>query len=171
VRQARVWIVRALMALLLAVGTNAVLSASSVEHDPALVALLVVAVVAAFVLAMTALESDARVGWTVRRGDARPGTGEDTRTSTYRHVIEVHLTSLDADDTVVWRIADLAKVRLRQLYGVRPEESPERTTELVGPVLAEWMSHDRRHRYLPDTRHRRYSVAELGEVVRRIEEL
>jgi hypothetical protein len=166
-----VWIVRGVMAALLAIGTNATLSASSVEHDPALVALLVVAVVAAFVLAMTALESDARIGWTVRRSDARPDTGEDTRTATYRHVIEVHLTSMDADNTVVWRIADLAKVRLRQQHGVRPQESPGRTAELVGPVLAEWMSHDRRHRYLPDAPHRRYSVAELGEVVRRIEEL
>jgi hypothetical protein len=60
---------------------------------------------------------------------------------------------------------------MRQLHGLRFEDSPERATELLGPVLAECVSHDRRHRYVPGARHRRYTVAQLGDAVRRIEEL
>jgi hypothetical protein len=166
-----VWVARGVVAVLVAVGTNAALSLLSVEHDAALVALLAVATVAAVVLTLSALDADTRTGWTVRRSDARPATGEDTRTAMYRHVIEAHLTSRDADEAVVWQIADLARLRLRQLHGLRYEESPERVTVLLGPVLAEWVSHDRRHRYVPDARHRRYTVAQLGDAVRRIEEL
>jgi hypothetical protein len=33
------------------------------------------------------------------------------------------------------------------------------------------VSHDRRHRYVPDARHTRYSVAQLGEALDRIEQL
>ena len=166
-----VWIGRGAAAVLVAVGTNVALSALSVQHDTALVALLAVATVAAVVLTLSALESDTRTVWTVRRSDARPATGEDTRTAMYRHVIEAHLTSQHADDAVVWQIADLARHRLRQLHGLRYEESPEQVTELLGPQLAAWVSHDRRHRYVPDGKHRRYSVAQLGETVRRIEQL
>jgi hypothetical protein len=169
--ETRAWIGRGVMAVLLALATNAVLSGLSVEHDEALVALLAVATVAAVVLALSALDSDTRFAWTIRRPDARLEGGEDTRTAMYRHVIEAHLTSQDADDAIVWQIADLAKHRLRQLHGLRSDESPEETNELLGPVLGEWVSHDRRHRYVPGARHHRYSVGELGDVVRRIEEL
>ena len=136
-----------------------------------LVSLLVLASVAAGALAMAALETESRPAWTVRRSDAQPSTGEDTRTAMYRHVIEVHLTSQEADEAILWQVADLAKHRMRQLHGVRLEESPQRATELLGPELAEWVSHDRRHRYEPGARHRRYTVAQLGDAVRRIEEL
>ncbi len=67
----------------------------------------------------------------------------------YRHVVEAHLTSRQADDAVIWQLADLARKRLRQVHGFRPEDDPARTEELLGPQLAEWMSHDRRHRYTP----------------------
>lgn len=165
------WLGPVVVAALLAVFTNAALSLLSVEHDTALVALLAATTVAAGVLALAALDSDARPRWTIRRGDSAPGTGEDTRTVMYRHLVEAHLTSRVADDEIVWRIADLARHRLRQLHGVRWEESPERATELLGPVLAEWVSHDRRHRYVPGAPHQRYSVAQLTDAVRRIEEL
>jgi hypothetical protein len=167
----RAWIGRVLLAVLLAVLTNATLSALAVEHDAALVALLAAASVAAVVLTMVVLDTEARTGWTVRRSDALPERGEDTRTAMYRHVIEVHLSSQEADDAIVWQIADLAKLRLRQLHGLRLEASPDRAAEMLGPQLAEWVSHDRRHRYVPGERHHRYSVAQLGDVVRRIEEL
>jgi hypothetical protein len=167
----RVWVGRAVVALLVALAANAALSALSIEHDTALVALLAVATVAAGILALAALDTSTLTGWTVRRGDARPETGEDTRTAMYRHVVEVHLASHEADDTIVWQIADLARQRVRQLHGLRYDESPEQVTELLGPALAEWVSHDRRHRYVPGVRHRRYSVEQLGEAVRRIEEL
>jgi hypothetical protein len=165
--ETRAWVGRGVIAVLLALATNAVLSALSVEHDEALVALLAVATVAAAVLAMSALDADTRSAWTVRRPDARLEVGEDTRTAMYRHVIEAHLTTYDADDAIVWQIADLAKKRLRQLHGLRYDEA----AELLGPVLGEWVSHDRRHRYVPGARHHRYSVGQLGDVVRRIEEL
>ncbi len=167
----RAWVGRGVIAVLLAVFVNAILDALSVDHDEALVALVVLASVAAGALTMAALETETRTAWTVRRSDALPSTGEDTRTAMYRHVIEVHLTSQDADDAIVWQVADLAKHRMRQLHGVRIEESPERATELLGPALAEWVSHDRRHRYEPGVRRRRYTVAQLGDAVRRIEEL
>ena len=170
-RLAHAWLGPLVVATLLAVAANAALSLLSVDHDAALVALVAATTVAAGFLALAALDAEASPGWTVRRGDARPDTGEDTRTAMYRHVIEAHLTSRVADDAIVWQIADLARHRLRQLHGVRYDASPERATELLGPVLAEWVSHDRRHRYVPGARHERYSVAQLGEVVRRIEEL
>ncbi len=167
----RAWVGQVVIAALLALLANATLSAVDVDHDAALVALLAAASVAAVVLAMVVLDTDARTWWTVRRSDALPERGEDTRTAMYRHVIEAHLSSQEADDAIVWQVADLAKLRLRQLHGLRYDASPERATELLGPQLAEWMSHDRRHRYVPGARHRRYTVAQLGEVVRRIEEL
>ncbi len=72
---------------------------------------------------------------------------------------------------MVWQIADLARRRLRQVHGFRPEDDPARTEQLLGPQLAEWISHDRRHRYTPGATHQRYSLAVLGDAVRRIEEL
>ena len=167
----RSWVGRGVVAGLLAAITNWALSMLSVEHDSPLVALLVVTCVAAVALALAALDVETRATWTVRRGDSRRQTGEDTRTAMYRHVIEVHLTSQDADDAIVWQVADLARQRVRQLHGLRYEDDPAQVAELLGPGLAEWVSHDRRHRYVPDGRHQRYSVAQLGDAVRRIEEL
>jgi hypothetical protein len=169
--ETRTWVGRAVVAGLAAVAANATLSALEVHHDTALVALLAFATVAGLVVALSALDASARTDWTVRRSDARPETGEDTRTAMYRHVAEAHLTSRDADDAIVWEIADLARQRLRQLHGLRYDDSPEQVTELFGPVLTDWITRDRRHRYVPDARHPRYSVAQLGDVVRRIEEL
>ena len=170
-RDRRAWTARAVVALLVAAGVNVVLSGMSVEHDPTLVSLLAVATVAAGVLALEALDTVTRARWVAQRQDTRPERGEDTRTAMYRHVVEAHLTSRQADDAVVWQLADLARQRLRQVHGFRPEEDPARTEELLGPRLAEWLSHDRRHRYTPGARHHRYTVAALGDVVRRIEEL
>jgi hypothetical protein len=167
----RAWAGRATVALVLALVANAILSELAVEHDAALVTLLAFATVAALVLSLEALDSSTRTGWTVRRGDARPESGEDTRTAMYRHVVEVHLSSRDADDAIIWQVADLARQRLRQLHGLRYEDSPLEVAALVGEPLAEWLSHDRRHRYAPGVRHQRYSVDQLAEAMRRVEEL
>ena len=170
-RTTRAWVGRGVVVVLVAVVANAVLSGLAIQHDAALVALLAAATVAAVLLTLTALDVSSQTGWTVSRGPARLETGEDTRTAMYRHVVDVHLTSLDADDTIVWQIADLGRQRVRQLHGRWYDESPEQLAELLGPQLADWVTRDRRHRYEPDTRHQRYSVRQLGEVVRRIEEL
>ena len=122
-------------------------------------------------LTLEALDSATRLPWVARRLDALPDRGEDTRTAMYRHVVEAHVTSREADDAVVWQLADLARRRLRQVHGLRPQDDPARTEQLLGPLLAEWVSHDRRDRYTPGQRHTRYTVAALGEVVRRIEAL
>ena len=167
----RAWIGRGVVAVLLAVAANAVLSVLAIEHDAALVALLAVSTVVVVLLTLAALDANTQTGWTITRGPARLETGEDTRTAMYRHVVDVHLTSLDADDTIVWQIADLGRQRVRQLHGKWYDESPEQLIEMLGPQLADWVTRDRRHRYEPDTRHQRYSVRQLGEVVRRIEEL
>jgi hypothetical protein len=167
----RSWLGRLLLALLVAVAVNVVLSGLSVDHDVTLVAVLAATTVAVGVLTLQALDLLTRVPWMVPRTDSRPSRGEDTRTATYRRVVEAHLTSREADDAIIWQLADLARRRLRQVHGFRPEEDPARTEELLGPRLAEWVSHDRRHRYVPGQPHPRYTVAVLSDAVRRIEEL
>jgi hypothetical protein len=169
-RAVRTWTGRVLVALVVAAVLNLALSELGIEHDVALVSLLVGTTVAAGGLALEALDTTVRLPWTATRPDARPLAGEDTRTAMYRHVIEAHLTSRDADDTIVWRITDLAAHRLRQVHGFRYADDPARATELLGPDLADWLAQDRRHRYRAGPG-QRFSVAQLGEAVRRIEEL
>ena len=143
----RVWVGRLLIAVVLASATNVVLSGLEVEHDGPLVALLAAGTVAAAVLALAALETGARVPWLAPRRDVRPDPGEDARTAMFRHLVDAHETSREADDAVLWQLAELAARRLRQLHGLRYADDPERVTELVGPVLGELLSHDRRDRY------------------------
>ena len=52
----------------------------------------------------------------------------------FRHMVEAHQGSKDADDTVLWQIADLAKRRLRQVHGLGYADDPGRATELLGPL-------------------------------------
>ena len=169
-REARAWTGRFVVALLVVAGLNLALFELDIEHDVALVSLLVLTTVAAGVLTLEALDAPSRLPWSMPRQDARPHQGEDTRTATYRHVIEAHLTSRDVDDAIVWQVADLASRRLRQVHGLRYADDPVRATELLGPQLAEWVSHDRRHRYRSGPGGR-LTVEQLGVVVRRIEEL
>lgn len=170
-RTTTVWGVRCGVALTAAAIVDLSLSALEIQHDPPLVALLVVAGAAATLLALEALDASTRLPWTLPRGDAHPGSGEDARTAMFRHLVETHRTSRDADDAVLWQLADLAGRRLRQVHGFRAAEDPDRAVELLGPLLADLVSRDRRHRYDPSHRHQRYTVAELGELLRRIEEL
>ncbi len=170
-RISRVWLGPALVAIASAVTVNLSLSAMTIDHDAPLVALLAATTVAAGVLALEVLDSYARLPWTAPRPDARPNPGEDLRTTTFRHLIEGHETSRLADDAVLWQIADLAKRRLRQVHGISYADDPNRVTELLGPFLTDLVSRDRRHRYQPEGTHPRYTVAELGDLVRRIEEL
>ena len=167
----RAWVGWAILAAAAAVSVNLGLSAVEVEHDAPMVALLTLTLFASGVLALQSWEAHTQLPWTAPRPDARPHHGEDTRTAMFRHMIEAHEGSKDADDTVLWQIADLAKRRLRQVHGLRPAEDPGRTTELLGPLLADLASRDRRSRYQPGRRHRRYSVDELGELVQRVERL
>ena len=170
-RVPRVWVGRATIAVLAAVTVNLSLSALKVDHDAPLVALVAATTVATGILALEALDSYTRLPWTAPRPDARPNPGEDLRTATFRHLIEVHETARVADDAVLWQIADLAKRRLRQVHGIRYADDPQRVTDLLGTFLTDLVSRDRRHRYQPDHRHPRYTVAQLGDLVRRIEEL
>lgn len=169
--RSRAWTGRLVVALGTAVVLNVVLGALGVEHDVTVVALLTVATVAAGVLTLAALEAAPSVRWSTRRRDAVPDSGEDTRTSVFRHLVEIHETSREADDTVLWQLADLASARLRQQHGLRYADDPARVTELLGPVLADLVARDRRQRYRPEERARRYPVRALSEMVRRIEEL
>jgi len=170
-RPTRVWVGRVILAATSAVSVNLALSAVEVEHDAPMVALLTVTTFAAAVLALESLEAHTPLPWTAPRPDARPHPGEDTRTAMFRHMVEAHEGARDPDDTVLWQIADLAKRRLRQVHGIGYADDPARATELLGPLLADLVSRDRRHRYMPGRRHRRYSVAELDELVQRIERL
>jgi hypothetical protein len=167
----RAWAVRAVVAVLVAGSVNLALTALDVRHDGVLVALLAGTTVAAGVLALEAIDTATRLPWTAPRRDARPEPGEDTRTAMYRHVVEAHLTSREADDTVLWQLADLGARRLRQVHGFRAADDPARAEQLLGSELASLVMTDRRHRHDPAARHRRCTVAELGEVVRRIEAL
>jgi len=167
----RVWVGRAILAAASAVSVNLGLAALDVEHDAPMVALLAVTTFAAGILALEALEASTQLPWMAPRPDARPHPGEDTRTAMFRHMIEAHEGSKEADDTVLWQITDLAKRRLRQVHGIRYGDDPGRATELLGPPLADLVSRDRRHRYQPGRRRRRYTVDELGELVQRVEQL
>ena len=167
----RVWVGRVILTAAAAVAVNLALSAMEVEHDAPIVALLTVTTIAAGVLALESLEAHTSLPWTAPRPDSRPQPGEDSRTSMYRQMIQVHEGSREADDTVLWQIADLAKRRLRQVHGIRYADDPARASELLGPILADLVSRDRRHRYQPGQRHRRYSIDELGELVQRVERL
>jgi hypothetical protein len=167
----RAWWIGAALALAAATALNLVLTSLDVDHDPLLVSLLALAVVATGTVLLEAFEARAVLPWSAPGTAASPVTGEDLRTEELRWVVEAHVSSRGADAAVVWAIADLATRRLRQVHGLRPADDPARTAELLGPILAEWVSHDRRHRYDPTHRNQRYSVAQLGEVVRRIEEL
>jgi len=167
----RVWAGWTILAAAAAVSVNLGLSAVEVDHDAPMVALLTVATFAAGVLALESLEAHAQLPWWAPRPDARPNPGEDTRTAMFRHMIEAHEGSKDADDAVLWQIADLAKRRLRQVHGLGYADDPGRATELLGPPLADLVSRDRRSRYQPGRRQRRYSVDELGELVHRVEQL
>jgi hypothetical protein len=122
-------------------------------------------------IAADALESATRLPWTGPRTDAKPPSGEDTRTAMLRHLVEIHQTSYDADDAVLWQLADLASARLRQTQGIRYADDPDRVVELLGPVLADWVGRGRRERYRPDARTHRYSPAALGAMLDRIEAL
>ena len=167
----RMWVGRVLLAGAAALVVNLALAAMKVEHDAPLVALLTVATIAAGVLALESLEAHTPLTWKAPRPDSRAHPGEDTRTAMFRQLIEVHDASREADDTVLWQIADLAKRRLRQVHGIQYADDPARATELLGPTLANLVSTDRRHRYEPGRRHHRYTLDELGELVLRVERL
>ncbi len=167
----RMWVGRVVLAGAAALAVNLALAAMKVEHDAPLVALLTVATIAVGVLALESLEAHTPLTWTAPRPDSRPHPGEDTRTAMFRQMIEVHEASREADDTVLWQIADLAKRRLRQVHGIRYADDPARATELLGPTLANLVSTDRRHRYEPGRGHQRYTLEELGEMVLRVERL
>ncbi len=167
----RTWTGVAAAASLAALTVNGALVVLGVEHDATLITLLALATVVTGLLLLSGLDAHVRLPWSTARPDAHPDPGEDPRTAMYRHTIEVHLTSRDHDDAVVWRLADLAAQRVRQLHGIRYADDPARVTELLGEPLAGWVATDRRERYQPDHRHRRYTVAQLTEVVRRIEQL
>lgn len=170
-RIAREWLGPALVALLAAAGINSALSLLEVRHQPWLVAVLVCAVVSTGWLLLTALDAGERLPWTRPRSDAEPDRGEDTRTAMYRHVIEVHFSSHDRDETVVWQLADLAARRLRQVHGFSWSDDPARARALLGEPLAGWVAVDRRERYRPDHRYPRHTLEELTEAVSRIERL
>lgn len=134
------WIGRAAVAGTAALVVNLALSSLSYEHDAALVSLLVVTLVAGGVLALEALEAHTQFSWTAPSPTARPDPGEDAGTTSFRHLTEVHEASRDADDAILWQIADL-------------------------------VARDRRHRHGQGHQHPRWTVAQLGELVRRIEAL
>lgn len=168
---ARTWLIRLGLALAIAALVNAFLSLIlEADHDVVLIALLAVSVTAVGAVTFDALETSTHVTWSTPQTTAPLHAGEDARTTMHRQLIEAHLTSRHADNDVLWAIAGLANQRLRQVHGFAYQDDPERAAALLGSQLAEWCSHDRRHRYDP-SHHRpvRYSAAQLGEALRRIE--
>lgn len=167
------WIGRVAVAVAAALVFNLSLSSLGYEHDTVLISLLVATLVAGGVLALEALETHTQFSWTAPNPAAPPDLGEDAGTTSFRHLIEVHETSRDADDAVLWQIAELAQRRLRQVQGPRYAEDPARVSELLGPYLADLVMRDRRQRHhdTQEDRNPRFSVAQLREMVRRIEAL
>lgn len=167
----KTWLGRAVAALVGAVVVNTGLATLGVEHDAALITLLVVATVTAGALVLEALEALQRPSWAAPRPDSRPSPGEDTRTAMFRHLVEAHQSSREVDDAVLWQLADLAARRLRQVHGLRHADDPVRATALLGPHLSDLVGRSRRERYQPDHRQRRHSVGQLAALVDRIEGL
>lgn len=168
---ARTWSTPLVVALAGAAAVNLGLSALGVEHDPLLIAVLALAVAALLLVVVEVLDPRPPLTWLARLPNERADTGEDSHTEELRWLVEAHVASQGADDAVLWKLADLASRRMRQVHGVSWADDPRRTTELLGPQLAEWVSHDRRHRYDPAHHRHRHSLAQLGEVLRRIEDL
>ena len=79
----RAWIGRGVVAVLLAVAANAVLSVLAIEHDAALVALLAVSTVVVVLLTLAALDANTQTGWTIT---PRPGATRDRRGHPHRDV-------------------------------------------------------------------------------------
>jgi hypothetical protein len=154
-----------------ATATNIALSSVEVEHDPFLVLLIGLAAAAVVLLGLEALGDTPTLPWTVPVAPRRADDGEDLRTEELRWLVESHLSRRSTDEGVVWQLAELARRRVRQIHGPDVADDPALLVELVGPELAEWMSHDRRHRYDPSHRHPHHTLAQLAEALRRIEEL
>jgi hypothetical protein len=167
----RAWWVAGGAALVAAAVASVTFSVLDIEHDPVPIALIGLAAVATGTVVLATAATGERLPWTTPRDLLAPETGEDLRTEEFRWMVEAHVASRGSDDAVLWKMADLAATRLRQVHGLRYVDDPDRVSAMVGPLLAEWLSHDRRHRYDPAHRHVRYSVTELAEVVRRIEAL
>ena len=167
----RAWWTGGVLTLAGAAAFNVALTALGVEHDALLIGELALATTGVLLVAIEALDPRPPLTWLTQLPLERPGTGEDSHTEELRWLVEVHLSSQGSDDAVLWKLADLAARRMRQVHGVSYAEDPRRTVELLGPVLGEWVSHDRRHRYDPAHRRHRYTLAQLTDVVRRIEAL
>ena len=169
----RTWAFRLAAALVAALVVNLFLAVIlEADHDVVVITLLALGVVAVGAVTVDALETSTQVSWSTPRTTPPLHGGEDARTTMYRQLVEAHLTARQADNDVLWQIAGLARQRLRQVHGFRYEDDPARAAALLGPELAGWMSQDRRHRYDPaGHRHVRYTAAQLGEALRRIEEL
>lgn len=150
---------------------NLALSDAGIEHDALLVLLIGLATAAVATLGLEALGDTSAPPWTVPASAARSDHGEDLRTEELRWLVEAHLSRRSADESVVWQLAELARRRLRQVDGPGWADDPARVRELVGPQLAEWLSHDRRHRYDPTHRHPHHSFEQLEDALRRIEQL
>ncbi len=125
------------------------------RHDTVLIILLAAAAVAAVSLAMAGVDA----GPPTCRGRCTAATPrQDSRRGHPHRDVPTHHRGppdlVDADDAVVWQIADLAAPPDAAAPRLRYEDDPERAIELLGPLLADWVSHDRRHRYTPGARHR-----------------
>ncbi len=127
---------------------------------PLLVA-LVVAVVQLLSGALGTEEPVLRL-WAVDVEDPLRPAGQDARLSYLVQVIAQHQVARHPDGRLVECLAELADRRLLQRHGVRRQDEPERTAELLGPELS---------RILTDAPGRRLSPPEIDRHLQRIEAL
>ena len=151
-------------AVLVAGLTWLVLALLDFEPDPVRLPLLVALVVAVVQLLSDALGTEEPVLrlWAVDVEDPLRPPGQDARLSYLVQVLAQHQVARHPDGRLVECLAELADRRLLQRHGVRRQEDPERTAELLGPDLS---------RVLTEAPGRRLSPAEIDRHLQRIEAL
>jgi len=134
------------------------------EPDPVRLPLLVALLIAVGQLLSDALGTEEPVLrlWAVDVEDPLRPAGQDARLSYLVQVLAQHQVARHPDGRLVECLAELADRRLLQRHGVRRQEDPERTAELLGRDLS---------RVLTETPGRRLSTAEIDRHLQRIEAL
>jgi hypothetical protein len=124
---------------------------------------LVPAVAGVGLLGWRALRAGGDAGWAARHVPAAPAdAAPDGRLRTLERIVTGHLEAREPNGMLAEQLRGLAERRLALRHGVRLDAEPERAAALLGPeILA----------VLEARPPRRLSLAQVDDVLRRIEEV
>lgn len=154
-------LLRAVLALVVAVAVNGVLTLLSHRHDVVLVTLVVCCLVAVVAAVVDGAASLTPARWRTERLVDHPLPRPEATLRRYERLLEQHWAARRRDTDLQRRLLGLARRRLAQVDG------PERTTDLgelrkrLGPGLA----------VLAEQAPRRLTPAQIDHIIDRIEEL